>query len=73
MQTRLEETLHWVQVEDQTMPDADKVLVAEEDSLKGLFVRQMLERIRSAQEEEQQQYQQALRLGLAAFEGEVTL
>ena len=55
------------------MPDADKVLVAEEDSLKGLFVRQMLERIHSAQGEEQQQYQQALRLGLAAFEGEVTL
>ncbi len=73
VQTRLEETLHWVQVEDQTMPDADKVLVAEEDSLKGLFVRQMLERIHSAQGEEQQQYQQALRLGLAAFEGEVTL
>lgn len=73
VQARLEETLHWVRVEDQTVPDADKVLVAEEDSLKGLFVRQMLERIRSAQGEEQQQYQQALRLGLAAFEGEVTL
>lgn len=69
VQTRLEETLHWVQVEDQTMPDADKVLIAEEDSLKGLFVRQMLERIGSAQGEEQQQYRQALRLGWLPLKG----
>lgn len=63
-----------IRIEDETRPDLDYEETAQEDTLRGAFVRRMLERIR--QEEAQGQdaavAREALRLGLDAFEGEVT-
>ncbi len=72
-QLRLGETLHFCQLRDETLPQGHLQQLAQETSLKGIFVRQMLEKEKLAgTEKEKQLCRQALRLGLKAFEGGVT-
>ena len=59
-----------VRVEDETRPEADASALAREDTLRGAFVRRMQARIAQAGGDEETA-RLALRLGLAAFEGEV--
>ena len=47
------------------------MLLSKEISLKGLFVNRMLERIKTADEQNKKQLIDALYLGLDAFDGEV--
>lgn len=63
-----------MRIEDETRPEADLAKTAREDTLRGAFVRRMLDRIGRAQErgEDPAVAREALRLGLEAVEGEVT-
>ena len=70
--SRLDEQLYYVKVRDNTESIIDYELLAEEKSLKGIFVKNMLSAINSASEEEKDKYKTALTLGLKAFSTEVT-
>ena len=67
----LSETLYYAKVIDRTEPAEDLEKLAEEVSLKGLFVKKILERAQNADEEEKARLTQALKIGLAAFRTEV--
>ena len=67
-----DEQLYYVKVRDNTESIIDYELLAEEKSLKGIFVKNMLSAINSASEEEKDKYKTALTLGLKAFSTEVT-
>ena len=54
---------------DRSMIDTEKL--ANEISLKGLFVKNMLEKIKNSPEDEQAELKNALKLGLRAFGAEV--
>lgn len=63
------ERLYFAKVRDKTKaPVGDMGVIAAENSLKGLFVRKMLERMESLPPDKAEE---ALKIGLAAFSGEV--
>ena len=66
---RLSEKLYFVKLRDKTQIKIDLEALSKEKTLKGIFVKKMLEKIESC--EEKQKYETALKLGLKAFEGEV--
>lgn len=68
---RLSETLYFVKCKDSTEFTLDLNALAEEKSLKGIFVKRMLERENSSEEAQKPLVRQALRLGLKAFGAEV--
>lgn len=68
---RLEEMLFFVKVIDSTEIKLDLNELANEPSLKGIFVRKMLGRIDEASENEKEKYKKALKIGLKAFTREV--
>ena len=69
----LEEKLFYVKVANRTRPDIDIGNLAADFSLKGIFVKKMLEKISScSSDEEKEQYENALYIGLKAFDGEVS-
>ncbi|WP_044973477.1 DNA repair exonuclease [Ruminococcus sp. HUN007] len=71
--TELSETLYYVRVYNKTRPDIDINILAADFSLKGIFVKKMLEKISScSSDEEKEQYENALYIGLKAFDGEVS-
>jgi exonuclease SbcD len=63
-----------MRIEDETRPEMDWEQTAREDTLRGAYCRRMLEKMRGAQESggDAAVIRAALRLGLEAFEGEVT-
>ena len=71
VQSRVLETVYFAKVIDRTEPEADYEKIAQEISLKGLFVKKILEQAENADEEEKARFKQALKIGLAAFRSEV--
>ena len=56
------------EINDETEVDiTNMALYKEETSLRGIFVRKMLERIEAAPPEEQQTFKNALKIGLRSF------
>jgi exonuclease SbcD len=74
---RLENDLYFIKIKDQTHIAIDFNELAKETSLKGIFVRKMLDKLNNSlerhQEQEAYQYRRALHIGLKAFDSEVTL
>lgn len=68
---RLSEAVYYIKVTDKTEPAVDTKKLAEEISLKGLFVKATLERMENAEPEEKERLAQALKIGLLAFRAEV--
>lgn len=69
--SRIENQLFYVKIKDKTDIKIDAALLAEQASLKGIFVKNMSELINSCHEEDKQKYKDALKLGLTAFKTEV--
>ena len=67
MNLGLEDSVYYLKVLDRTRPRENFELLTGEQTLKGIFVRRMLERIEKSEEHEKQELLNALRLGLAAF------
>ena len=66
---RLESKLYFVKIKDRTEEFFDLKELSKEQSLKGIFVKKMLEKI--SQNENDERLKAALLLGLKAFDGEV--
>ncbi|MBQ9737609.1 MAG: DNA repair exonuclease [Clostridia bacterium] len=72
LSTLLAEDLQYVEVFDQTETDiADLSLYTSESSLRGIFVKKMLEKIENASPKEQTTFKNALKIGLSSFRKEV--
>ncbi len=69
--SRLNEFLYFVKVKDSTEYKLDLEELSREASLKGIFVKKMLEKIEEADETEKETYKNALKLGIKAFITEV--
>ena len=63
--------LYFVKIKDSTEISVNLEELSEELSLKGIFVKKMLEKMGNAPENEKFLYNNALQLGLKAFSGEV--
>ncbi len=74
IETTLSEALEYIKVKDCTefqIKDIEKI--ASENTLRGIFVQKMLELSKNSNTEDALVYRSALKLGLKAFESEVTL
>lgn len=71
IKSRIAEKVYFVKVKDFTEPLLDLETLANEASLKGIFVKKMLERMEKAEESEKSVLRDALILGLKAFDSEV--
>jgi len=69
--SRLNEYLYYVKVKDSTDFLCDLEQLAKETTLKGIFVKKMLEKLENADSEDKEKYKNALKLGLKAFNSEV--
>lgn len=69
---RISEAVYYAKVKDSTVPALDMEQLASEISLKGLFVKNMLSRMENASDDEKEELAAALRLGLKAFDSEVS-
>lgn len=72
IKSRLSEKLYFVKLKDKTELSVDLSVLSKEASLKGIFVKNMLEAINSADESEKEKYKNALKTGLSAFLSEVS-
>lgn len=70
--SRVSERVYYAKIKDKTELLLDNEKLANEISLKGLFVKNMLEKINNAPEAEREGLENALKLGLRAFGAEVT-
>ena len=68
---RLNESLYFVKLRDKTEIKLDFNALSTENTLKGIFVKNMLKQIQEAPLDEQQTLKAALNIGLKAFNGEV--
>ena len=66
---RLNEKVYFAKIKDNTSLKLDLESLSKEKTLKGIFVKKMLEKI--ALVEDKEKYESALKLGLKAFSGEV--
>lgn len=66
----LSANLHFVKLRGSLLPDIDLQALSAESTLKGIFVRKMLERMENASESECERLSKALNYGLAALDGE---
>lgn len=66
---RLENKVYFAKIKDKTEPALDLEKIADENSLKGIFVKKMLERI-ALDDENKAKYIYALKVGLKAFDTE---
>ena len=71
IESRIKDKVYFVKLKDSTDYLLDLETLANEASLKGIFVKKMLEKINSAEESEKPLLQKALNLGLKAFSSEV--
>jgi len=69
---RLSETLYFAKVRNKTEYKVDFEQLSKENTLKGIFVKNMLQKINLASDDEKQQLKAALNIGIKAFGGEVT-
>ena len=70
--TELQNSLYYVSVKDKSRPDTDLSILAADFSLKGIFVKKMLNKINTCEDgTEKEIYENALYIGLKAFDGEV--
>lgn len=69
--SRLNDILYYVKVKDSTDFSINLEELSNETSLKGIFVKKILEKEATAGEEEKEKYKNALKLGLKAFISEV--
>ncbi len=69
--SRLSNELYFVKIKNKTEIAVDLETLKDEASLKGMFVKKMLERTKNAPEDEKELYKKALALGLKAFNSEV--
>lgn len=69
--SRVSERVYYAKIKDKTELLLDNEKLANEISLKGLFVKNMLEKINNAPESERAELKNALKLGLRAFGAEV--
>ena len=60
----------FIKLIDQTMPAVDYAALSKEKTLKGLYVKNMLQRIETAKETEKQVLMNALKIGIRAFDGQ---
>lgn len=67
----LKDKLYFVKVKDRTKKAYDLDLLKNEVSLRGVFVKKMLQKIAAANETDKPIYESALYLGLGAFDSEV--
>ena len=72
---RLENEVYFIKFRDETHIEIDIKYLAKEASLKGIFVKKILEKINksidSGKDDSANQYRKALYIGLKAFDGEV--
>ena len=69
--SRIADKVYFIKLKDKTEIALDLESLSNEASLKGLFVKKMLERTENAPEDEKELYKKALKLGLKAFNTEV--
>lgn len=67
----LKTKLYFVKIKNQLKPKLDLELLAQEISLKGIFVKKMIEKIKNADEKQQKLLIDSMYLGLEAFDSEV--
>ncbi len=72
IKSRIENSLYFVKLKDNSSISIDFEELSKEASLKGIFVKNMLKAISEANEDKKESYEKALRLGLKAFIGEVS-
>ena len=65
-------SLYYARLRDKTEPPINYEELSHEISLKGLFVKNILSRLNAADGEEKENLKEALKLGLKAFDGEVS-
>lgn len=70
--SRVSERVYYAKIKDKTELLIDNEKLANEISLKGIFVKNMLEKMNNAPEAEREGLENALKLGLRAFGAEVT-
>ena len=68
---RLNNTFYFAKLRDKTEIKLDFNAIAQENTLKGVFVKNMLKRLENADEGEKELLTTALNIGLKAFSGEV--
>mgnify|MGYP007112587774 CR=1 FL=1 len=68
---RLSKDVYFAKIKDSTELAVDLEELAKEVSLKGIFVKKMLEKIENASPEEQTTFKNALKIGLSSFRKEV--
>ena len=61
----------FVKIKDRTVVDIDMETVAGDTTLKGIFVRKMMEQMSDLEDKKKEKFHNALKLGLKAFTGEV--
>lgn len=66
-----EPLVYALRIKDKTTVRVDLELLANENSLRGRFVREMLDMLESADEKDKTLYENALQIGLKSFEGQV--
>lgn len=69
--TRLNDSVYFAKLRDKTEIKLDFESLAKENTLKGVFVKNMLSKIEDADESEKPQLLYALNIGIKAFSGEV--
>ncbi len=69
---RLNEMFYFVKLRDKTEIKFDFDALSQENTLKGIFVKNMLNRIQNADDNEVKTLKSALNIGLKAFSGEVS-
>lgn len=73
VQAALDDRAPFLRLVDETDPVSDYEALAKEVSLRGIFVRRMLEKIQKAAPSELDVLQRALRYGIQAFESELVI
>lgn len=68
---RLSEELYYIKIKDKTEFDIDLKLLSQEKNLKGIFVKNMLRMLESAEPQNRESIEYALNLGLKSFNSEV--
>lgn len=69
--TRINDFVYFAKLRDKTEVKLDFEALAQETTLKGIFVKNMLAKINAANEDEKEQLLYALNIGIKAFGGEV--
>ena len=68
---RLNDVLYFAKLRDKTEVEVDFESISQENTLKGIFVKNMLVKINAADQAEKELLKAALNIGLKAFSGEV--